>query len=235
LAEQFSKAFLQGDETLAKSDGRLSHELNCMRNPALNCIPETSPLRSIARTLTVALGQRDHHTRAHSDRVVQLSAGLGYHIGLTEDEIELLSLGAQFHDIGKIGIPDRVLHKPASFEEEEWACMKQHAEIGERIILAIDGDKASKVAKTVRHHHEHFDGSGYPDCLVGTSIPLYARIISLADSYDAMIDTRSYQRGRSHPSVMNILERESGIKHDPDLLHAFKSAIEKSALRGKEN
>ncbi|NTV71252.1 MAG: HD domain-containing protein [Azonexaceae bacterium] len=205
-----------------------------MRNPALNCTPDTNPLHSIARTLTVALGQRDHHTRAHSDRVVQLAAGLGYHIGLNEEEIELLALGAQFHDIGKIGIPDRVLHKPASFEEEEWACMKQHAEIGERIILAIDGDKASTVAKTVRHHHEHFDGSGYPDRLSGTDIPLYARIISLTDSYDAMIDTRAYQRARSHRVVMGILEQESGVKHDPDLLHAFTSAIEKSSLRGKD-
>jgi response regulator RpfG family c-di-GMP phosphodiesterase len=205
-----------------------------MRNPALTCPPNNNPLHSIARTLAVALGQRDHHTRAHSDRVVQLAAGLGYHIGLSEDEIELLSLGAQFHDIGKIGIPDRVLHKPASFEEEEWACMKQHAEIGERIIRAIDGDKASAVAESVRHHHEHFDGSGYPDCLSGTDIPLYARIISLTDSYDAMIDTRTYQRARTHRVVMSILEQESGIKHDPDLVHAFTSAIEKSSLRGKD-
>lgn len=201
----------------------------------MNSTPESSPLRSIARTLAVALGQRDHHTRVHSDRVVQLSIGLGCHIGLSEDELELLSLGAQFHDIGKIGIPDRILHKPASFEDEEWACMKQHAEIGERIVLAIDGDKAPTVAKTVRHHHEHFDGSGYPDRLSGTSIPLYARIISLTDSYDAMIETRRYHRGRSHNAVMNILEQESGIKHDPDLLHAFTAAIEKSALRGKED
>jgi HD-GYP domain-containing protein (c-di-GMP phosphodiesterase class II) len=234
LAEQFSKAFLQGDETLAQSGGRhLNHPI-CTRNPDVNCTPDTSPLQSIARTLAVALGQRDHHTRAHSDRVVQLSVGLGCHIGLNDEELELLSLGAQFHDIGKIGIPDRVLHKPASFEEDEWACMKQHAEIGERIILAIDGDKATTVAQTVRHHHEHFDGSGYPDRLTGTSIPLFARIISLTDSYDAMIETRSYQRGRSHRAVMDILEQESGVKHDPDLLHAFTSAIEKSALRGKD-
>ena len=196
-----------------------------------NCSPATSPLRSIARTLAVALGQRDHHTRAHSDRVVQLSYGLGQHIGLTADELELLSLGAQFHDIGKIGIPDRVLLKPASFEEDEWACMKQHAEIGERIIMAIEDNKASKVAETVRHHHEHFDGSGYPDRLAGTTIPLSARIISLTDSYDAMTDTRNYQRGRSHRDVMDILEQESGVKHDPDLFHAFTAAIEKSSQR----
>lgn len=189
-------------------------------------------MQSIARTLAVALGQRDHHTRLHSDRVVRISAELGCHINLSERELELLSLSAQFHDLGKIGIPDKVLHKPAPFEQSEWECMKQHALIGERIILAIDGENSPEVAKAVRHHHEHFDGSGYPDRLVGSAIPLYSRIISLADSYDAMTETRAYHRGRTHRQVMDILNVESGIKHDPDLLHAFTAVIEKSEARG---
>jgi HD-GYP domain-containing protein (c-di-GMP phosphodiesterase class II) len=189
-------------------------------------------MQSIARTLAVALGQRDRHTRLHSDRVVQLSAELGIQISLSEQELELLSLSAQFHDLGKIGIPDKVLHKPAPFELSEWECMKEHALIGERIILAIDGEDTSEVAQAVRHHHEHFDGSGYPDSLTGSTIPLYSRIISLADSYDAMVETRAYHKSRSHREVMDILNQESGIKHDPDLLHAFTAAIEKSEIRG---
>ena len=189
---------------------------------------DISPMQSIARTLAVALGQRDHHTQLHSDRVVQLSTELGRQIGLSEHELELLSLAAQFHDIGKIGIPDIVLHKPEPFEHEEWECMKQHTLIGERIILAIDGDNTAEVAKAVRHHHEHFDGSGYPDQLAGDTIPLYARIISLADSYDAMIETRAYHRGRTHQEVMGILNQESGIKHDPDLLYAFTAIVDKT-------
>ena len=154
----------------------------------------TSPLQDIARTLSVALGQRDEHTSLHSDRVVLLSAELGQHIGLSDHELELLSLAARFHDLGKIGIPDKILLKPAAFEQDEWACMKQHAVIGERIILAIEGEMTPTVARSVRHHHEHFDGSGYPDKLLGSAIPLYSRIISVTDSYDAMVASRPCTR-----------------------------------------
>lgn len=190
-------------------------------------------MHNIAHSLTIALGERDHHTRCHSDRVVQLSVELGRHIDLDGRELELLSLGAQFHDLGKIGIPDQILRKPAAFEAQEWECMKQHAVIGERIILAIGDDKSPDVARIVRHHHEHFDGSGYPDGLRGTDIPLFARIVSLADSYDAMAVSRPYHRARSHQEVMDILSSEAGKKHDPDLLYAFSTVIEKSDQRAR--
>jgi len=133
------------------------------------------PMEKVALSLTTALGARDVHTRAHSDRVVQLSTELGRHIELSMEELGMLVLGAQFHDLGKIGIPDNVLLKPAAFEQDEWTCMKEHAVIGEQIILAINGEKSPSIARTVRHHHEHFDGSGYPDGLRGTEIPLYTR------------------------------------------------------------
>jgi HD-GYP domain-containing protein (c-di-GMP phosphodiesterase class II) len=193
------------------------------------------PMRNIARSLSVALGERDHHTRKHSERVVNLSLELGRHIELSSRELELLALGAEFHDLGKIGIPDKILRKPAAFEDTEWECMKQHAEIGERIILAIADEKSPDVARIVRHHHEHFDGTGYPDRLSGTTIPLYSRIISLTDSYDAMAVTRPYHQGRRHQTVMDILVSETGIKHDPDLLHAFCTVIEKSEMRAGDN
>jgi len=189
------------------------------------------PMEKVVRSLTVALGARDHHTRLHCDRVVQLSNELGRHIELSERELGQLSLGAQFHDLGKIGIPDSVLLKPEAFEAEEWACMKQHVLIGEQIVLAINGEHSREIASAVRHHHEHFDGSGYPDRLSGTEIPLYSRIISLTDSYDAMVETRPYHRPRQHREVMDILSREAGHKHDPDLPHAFCAVIEKSPMR----
>ncbi|WP_153132925.1 HD-GYP domain-containing protein [Dechloromonas hortensis] len=197
--------------------------------------PDAVPMQNIARSLTVALGERDHHTRTHSERVVQLSAELGCHLNLSARELELLTLGAQFHDLGKIGIPDQVLRKPSSFEENEWECMKQHTVIGERIILAIGDEKSPEVARIVRHHHENFDGSGYPDGLRGTDIPLFARIISLTDSYDAMAVTRPYHKARQHQAVMDILNREAGGKHDPDLLHAFCTVIEKSEMRAAQD
>lgn len=192
------------------------------------------PMEKVAHSLTVALGARDHHTRLHCDRVVQLSTELGRYIELSERELGELSLGAQFHDLGKIGIPDTVLRKPEPFEAEEWECMKQHVLIGEQIVLAINGDHSREIARTVRHHHEYFDGSGYPDSLSGTEIPLYSRIISLADSYDAMIETRPYHRPRPHRDVMDILSREAGHKHDPDLLHAFRALIETSPMRAAD-
>jgi HD-GYP domain-containing protein (c-di-GMP phosphodiesterase class II) len=197
-------------------------------------ITDTVPMQKVALSLTTALGARDIQTRAHSDRVVQLSIELGQHIELSDEELNMLALGAQFHDLGKIGIPDKVLRKPAAFEEDEWTCMKQHAVIGEQIILAINGERSPAIARAVRHHHEHFDGSGYPDGLHGTDIPLYSRIISLADSYDAMIETRAYHRPRLHREVMDILSSEAGRKHDPDLLEAFRATIEKSTRRGTD-
>lgn len=184
-------------------------------------------IEQIDHSLSVALGERDPGTQKHSERVIHLSVALGKHISLTEQELTRLRMGARLHDIGKIGIPDRVLGKPASFEADEWECMKQHPLIGERIVKAIGGDHAEAVADVVRHHHEHFDGSGYPDGLQGTDIPLLSRIITLADSYDAMAEPRPYHTARSHQMVMDILSSESGIKHDPDLLHAFSTLIEK--------
>lgn len=191
-------------------------------------------MQKVALSLATALGARDRHTRAHSDRVVRLSAELGRHIELSRDELEMLALGAQFHDLGKIGIPDQVLRKTAAFTADEWTCMQQHAVIGEQIILAMNGEKSPEIARTVRHHHEYFDGSGYPDGLRGTAIPLYSRIISLADSYDAMIETRVYRQPRRHREAMDILASEAGHKHDPDLLYAFCAAIEKSPMRGPD-
>lgn len=192
-------------------------------------------MHHIARSLAVALGERDDHTLRHSERVVELSVELGRHIELSERELELLSLGAQFHDLGKIGIPDQILRKPASFEATEWECMKQHAVIGERIILAIGDDKSPDVARIVRHHHENFDGSGYPDGLRGEEIPLFARIVALADNYDAMAVSRPYHKARRHQAVMDILSSEAGSKHDPDLLHAFRRVIERSGQRAQDD
>lgn len=188
-------------------------------------------LEQIVHSLSVALGERHSGTRFHSERVIGLSRALGIQIDLSEKEMQVLTMGARLHDIGKIAIPDRVLTKPSSFEEAEWECMKQHPLIGERIVKAIGDKQALEVATIVRHHHEHFDGSGYPDKLEGTAIPLFSRIISLADSYDAITECRAYHKARSHREVMDILVAETGIKHDPDLLHAFCAVVDKPENR----
>jgi len=188
-------------------------------------------MENIAKSLAVALGERDNNTLLHSDRVVRLAAEIGSHLNLSELELEVLAMGAQFHDIGKIGIPDNVLGKPAAFEASEWAVMKQHPLIGERIVLAIGDAYAPEIARVVRHHHENFDGSGYPDGLAGADIPLCSRIIALADNYDAMAVSRPYHKARRHQEVMGILHDGAGTKHDPELLQVFCIVIENSEMR----
>lgn len=179
--------------------------------------------------LSVALGERDLHTRLHAERVTKICEVLGLACGLDAQTMQLLHLAAVFHDIGKIGIPDRVLLKPGPLDEEEWAVMRQHSEIGERILRATGLTGCEAVAAMVRSHHEHFDGGGYPDGLKGAEIPLPVRILSLADSYDAMAMTRTYHAPRAHAAIVAVLLTESGNKHDPALiellLRTFPSAV----------
>jgi len=187
-----------------------------------------SSLHSFIKPLTVALHERDSHTHSHCDRVVDVSERLGRQCALTEDDIELLKIGAAFHDIGKIGIPDNVLLKPGSFDPPEWAVMKTHAEIGERIVRGIDAEGVDEVANSVRCHHEYFNGGGYPDGLSGEAIPIYARILSITDSFDAIVMTRNYHRARSCKETLDILQQEEGTKHDPFLLRQFFTMIERA-------
>lgn len=197
--------------------------------------PKQALLSNTSQALSIALGVRDIHTLGHCERVVTLCRELAIHLDFSQRELGILEVAAQFHDIGKIGIPDNVLHKPSRFEPAEWECMKQHSVIGERIVRALACDHADEIALSVRHHHEHFDGSGYPDALSGTQIPIYSRIISLTDCYDAVAETRPYHQALKHREIMDLLHSENGIKHDPDLLHAFNVVIEKSAIRKPDN
>lgn len=173
------------------------------------------------RALSLALNYRDSMTQLHSERVRHLAAAIGMCCGLSESELGVLKIAASFHDIGKIGIPDQILLKSTAFEASEWERMKQHATIGEQIMLAIKLEGTQAASLAIRHHHEHFDGQGYPDGLCGEEIPLNARIISVADSYDAMAQTRAYHRAKTHQEIMPVLQRESGSKHDPKLMEYF--------------
>ncbi|MDP2366799.1 HD-GYP domain-containing protein [Rhodoferax sp.] len=183
------------------------------------------------KALSAALGHRDTLTRMHSERVTALSLGLGEHCGLTVDELDTLRVAAVFHDIGKIGVPDAVLLKPGRLDPVEWQCMQRHSEIGQQILLATELDGAEATAKVVRHHHEHFDGSGYPDRISGEQIPIAARIIAITDSYDAMAVTRSYHAAKGHAVIAGTLRAESGTKYDPELSRMFLQYIETSPLR----
>ncbi|QQB38318.1 HD domain-containing protein [Achromobacter deleyi] len=174
---------------------------------------------------------RDAATGRHCHRVVALSVALAQACGLPEDEQRAVAVAARLHDVGKIATPDRVLFSPKRLEKEDWEIMKSHAAVGAGIILQSDMPQRARIALAVRHHHEHFDGSGYPAGLAGHEIPLLARIISLADSYDALGDARPYHPARTHAEIMRILNREAGSKCDPDLLRTFETMIQSSPLR----
>jgi putative nucleotidyltransferase with HDIG domain len=190
-----------------------------------------SALTKLATVLGAALHERDAYTRQHGDRVMQVALAVGRSIGLDSEELGRLHAAAMLHDIGKIGIPDEVLLNPGVLDPAQRAVMRSHAERGEKILRAISGDDAFLVAEAVRHHHEEFDGSGYPDNLGGEDIPVLSRIISIADNYDAMASQRVYHGSRDHDYVIGVMCAESGQKHDPYLLDKFMDVIERSPLR----
>lgn len=188
-------------------------------------------LYQYTHAISIALDHRDHQTRLHSERVSELSVELGQFCELSPWEMSVLRVAASLHDVGKIGVKDAILGKADALDADEWALMKEHSVIGESIILAINTPSAKEASKVIRHHHEHFDGSGYPDGLCGDEIPLSSRIISITDSYDAMAVTRSYHRQRSHDEIMVILAKEAGYKHDPRILEIFRKLIVDSPHR----
>lgn len=190
-------------------------------------------LSRYTNAISVALGYRDNATRLHSDRVCQLSDAIGSHCKLSARELGILHISAALHDVGKIGVPDAVLSKPGMLDQAERGVMQRHSPIGQDIVLATGIDGADEAARIIRHHHEHFDGKGYPDQLAGEAIPIASRIIAIADSYDAMAVTRPYHKPRSHTEIMGVLAAESGNKHDPELLRIFSSLIEESRFRAQ--
>lgn len=188
-------------------------------------------LYKYTHAISVALDHRDHQTRLHSERVCDLSAALGQYYDLSPWEMCVLRVAASLHDVGKIGVRDQILGKSGRLDAQEWVQMQEHAVIGESIIMAIDTPSAKEAAKVIRHHHEHFDGSGYPDGLSGDEIPLASRIISITDSYDAMAVTRPYHHPRTHADIMEILAKEEGYKHDHRLMEVFRQLIVDSPYR----
>lgn len=182
-------------------------------------------ISSYGRVLSQVLDERDGCTRLHCDRVIELAGSFGRACGLVGDNLRMVRLCGRFHDIGKIGIPDRVLLKPGRFDEDDWALMRTHPERGQRIVASIDIDGVEEIALGVRHHHERYDGSGYPDGLAAEDIPYAARMIAIVDGYDAMADVRPYHQRRPHKLIMDTMRAEVGGKYDPYLFERFAEMI----------
>jgi HD-GYP domain-containing protein (c-di-GMP phosphodiesterase class II) len=194
-----------------------------------------SVLYKYTKALSLALGYRDLLTRLHSERVLGISEEIGVRCDLPKKDFGILKIAASFHDIGKIGIPDSILLKPAPFEAAEWEIMKQHPIIGEKIMAATELKGSQQAALIIRKHHERYSGKGYPDGLSGEDIPACSRIIAIADAYDAMAVTRSYHHARKHREIMEILHDETGKKFDPGLMRIFSEIIESSKFKAAES
>jgi HD-GYP domain-containing protein (c-di-GMP phosphodiesterase class II) len=150
---------------------------------------------------------------------------MGRRLGLPEEEIDALRLGALLHDVGKIGVPDHVLLKPGRFTPDERREMERHAEVGHRIVRPITGLAAITLA-CVRSHHERWDGMGYPDGLRGAEIPLAARIVAIVDVWDALSSERPYKPAYSQAKVRELLKKSRGTHFDPELLDLFLRVLD---------
>jgi HD-GYP domain-containing protein (c-di-GMP phosphodiesterase class II) len=180
-------------------------------------------LAATVDVLAGTLGLRDGHTGEHSDRVVGLSHRIGERLGLGRRELRDLSYAARLHDIGKVGVPDLVLHKPGPLDDEERELIKGHSVWGADLVGRIPG--LEDVARIVRHHHERYDGEGYPDRLVGRDIPLASRILTVADAYVAMTEDRPYRRARPRFEVDHEFRDCAGKQFDPYVVHALREVV----------
>ena len=178
-----------------------------------------------------ALRERDEPTFAHCDRTCALCLETGRTFGLSTQDLAVLRWAAELHDIGKLGIPDRVLFKPGRLDDEELGVMRTHPRRGHDILASIPGASITPIATVVLHHHEAVDGSGYPEGLRGEDIPVLARILSIVDSYDAIATVRPYHAPKSHADVMRMLYEQQGRKYDPYILASFGKLVEASPYR----
>jgi HD-GYP domain-containing protein (c-di-GMP phosphodiesterase class II) len=212
--------------------GELAHTFNYMSRQLFSYDQENKSLVSILqrgyletiRALANSIDAKDPYTRGHSARVTNVSLAIGRALKLPDDQLRILSYAGILHDIGKIGIPEGILGKKDRLDSQERHLIEQHPVFGERIIEPIDF--LAPVRSLVRHHHERYDGSGYPDGLKGDQIPLMARILNAADTYDAITSTRPYQAAMNDEQAIEILRRVRGTQVDPQVCDALVTVIQ---------
>src|ERR1700676_5402223 len=187
---------------------------------------ELETAESVLCTLGLSVESRDPYTEGHCERLAENASNLGRHLGLSEESIVALRRGGYLHDLGKIAVPDDILKKGKNLTEEEWAIMKQHPVTGENICRPLKSLRL--VLPIIRNHHEHSGGSGYPDCLRRREIPLLARVLQVADVYDALRTARPYKPARTHEQAAATMRSEarSGF-WDEEIVMEFLSMLEK--------
>ncbi len=168
--------------------------------------------------LTNAFQALDAYTAGHSRRVARMATGLARSVGLASEQVSTIRAAAAIHDIGKLRVPSEILNKPASLSREEYELVKRHTVEGAAMVACLGDPELTAI---VRHHHERIDGSGYPDALAGEQIPIGARIVAVADTYDAIIAPRPYRPGASHKYAISVLTKDAGTQFDPEVVRTF--------------
>lgn len=209
LEEEIEAYHSHLEELVEERTARLQHAYRILKKTHLDSV----------KVLAEAIDAKDPYTRGHSDRVKRMSLKIAMKMGFSEDRIESLEYGALLHDIGKIGIKDEVLQKSGPLSPEEYQYIQEHPLIGVKIVEGVEffQDKIPMI----RHHHEHFDGSGYPDGLAGEAIPLEARIITVPDAFDAMTSLRPHRGVMPLQDVLTEFEKCKGKQFDPQVLEIF--------------
>jgi putative two-component system response regulator len=198
-------------------------ERHRFRHDALQLRFVSPILDGVALALTAAIEARDLETGEHCKQLGTLGEAVAGLMGLSEQHITTIRIGGYLHDIGKIAIADRILHKPGKLTEEEYREMQRHSELGAAIVSTHE--RMAGIADIVRHHHEHFDGKGYPTGLAGAHIPVGARIIAVADAWSAMTNDRVYRAAMSHDEALGELRRNRGTQFDPEVLEHFERVV----------
>ncbi len=210
--------------------------LDAIANQAVSAIDNAKLYENIQKVylstievLATAIDAKDPYTQGHSRRVTQYSVAIAEEVNLDRKEIENVRYAGLLHDVGKIGINDSIIRKPSRLTDEEYAIIKRHPEIGAKILKPVDFLSAK--VPGVLHHHEYYDGRGYPDHLAGEDIPLIGRIICVADAFDAMTTNRPYRKGLSVNVAIGELKKFSGKQFDPKCVEAFLKAFEKKLFQ----
>jgi len=167
------------------------------------------------------LDLKDLNTGVHSTRLAEWGMRVGQELGLEESELQNLEVAALLHDIGKVGIPDAILRKPGRLDPDEYALMKKHSEYGWAVLRMLPGFE--RAALDILHHHESFDGKGYPAGLKNTEIPIVSRIVCVIDAFDAMVSSRPYRKGLPYEEAVRRLNEASGAQFDPAVVRTFLS------------
>ncbi len=222
----------QGDNRFSEKD---LYYLSFMAQSAAQSIENLALYENIYENLFAtlyafvnAVEARDLYTRQHSSRVTGISLIIGKHLGCTIEELDILNFAGHLHDIGKIGIRDDILLKPGRLTEEEFEKIKEHPAIGSNILEQLG--MWEKERQIIRCHHERFDGAGYPDGLKEKEIPLLARILSVADVYDAMASDRAYRKRMEEKIILKVIHEGSGSQFDPDIVAAFDAVYEQGTV-----